>query len=377
MSANLDPEHIAVLTTTISQYVKGAEDHTIRERLLLAYMKKYGRISKNNSGTSMTWQVEYSQPQMRQLGDAGEMTFAQHTAHKQATLDWRGYVITHQMSERQRLMNRGPEALVNLYAEQTPKLIKKFNDGLAGQFYVDGNASGNENAIHGFDSCTTGANAAAGNLIATPNDSYAGLTTNLGTYGGSWTANRASTESPRYPNATLAKDWPYGSGSSEYDFWAPKLVNSTSTAWGTGSALFKDNCDRVIRRTNIWMRSTGGTGNAPTLFIFGPDMYADVEEFYAAKERIIVPHAETENLGFSGKSMQVNGTAVVFDFDCPASSGYAVKVSDIELCCLYGSMYDVKGPEFDIKTNAYLTRLGFFGNMKFNPKNIAKISALA
>ncbi len=377
MSANLDPEHIAVLMTTISQYAKGAEDATIRERLLLSYLKKYGKISKNNSGTSMTWQVEYSQPPMRQLGDAGEITFSEHVAHKQATLDWRGYVVTDQLPEKQRLMNRGPEALVDIFKTKTDRLIKKFQDGIGGQMYIDGNASGNENALHGFDSCTTGANAAATNLIATPNDSYAGLTTNLGNYGGSWTANRASTEDPRYPNATLAKDWPYGSGSSEYDFWSPKLVNSTSTKWGDGTADFKNHCDRVIRRTNIWMRSSGGSGNAPTLFLFGADMYADIEDFYAAKERIIVPHAETENLGFGGKSMQVNGTAVIFDFDCPASAGYALKVSDIELCCLYGNLFDVKGPEFDIKTNSHLIRLGFFGNMKFNPKNIAKISALA
>ncbi len=376
MSANLDPEHLAVITTTISKYAKGAEDATIRQRKLTSYIKKRGNIKYGQSGTSLTWQVEYSQPQMRQMGDAGEITFAEHNAFKQATLDWRGYVITDQMTEKQKEINKGPEALINLFGTKTQRMIKKFNDGLNAEFYVDGNATGNENRLHGFGSCTGAANTAAGNLIATPNDTYAGLVTNLANYGGTWSANRTTAESPRYPNATLAKDWPWGSGTSEYDFWAPKLVNASSTAWGTGgSTYFKDNCEQIIRRTNLWLLSTGN-GGSPAFF-FGPDWYGDIMTYYSAKQRIMVPHKETEDLGFAGESINIDGTGIVFDFDCPAQCGYGLKLDDIELHSLYSGLFNVRGPEFDIQTNSYLTRLGFFGNLKFNPKNVAKITSQA
>lgn len=370
MSANLDPEHIAVLTTTISQYAKGAEDNTIRRRILLAMLRKNGKITYGNSGTSLTWQVEFSQPQMRQLGDAGEITFAEHIAYKQCTLDWRGYVITDLLTEKQMLMNRGPEALVNLYKTKTDNMIKSFNAGINAQFYVDGNASGNENAIHGFGSCLGYSNAAAGNLIATPNDTYAGLSTNLGTYGGSWTAAGTA------PNATLAKDWPYGSGDSEYDFFAPKILNATSSAWGTGSTTWSDNCERVISRANLWLRATGGDGGAPIMFLFGTDMFAGIRDYYSAKQRIIVPFKEAEDLGFTD-TFNIDGCGVGYDFDCPAASGYGLKIAEMELACMYDSLYAVEGPEKYMRTNSYLTKLGFFGNMKLKPKHMAYIAALA
>lgn len=376
MSANLDPEHLAVVTTTISQYAKGAEDLTIRRRILLALMRKYGKITYGNSGTSMTWQVEFSQPQMRQHGDAGEITFSEHTAYKQLNLDWRGYVITDLLPEKQRLANRGPQALVNLYKSKTENMIKKFNSGINGQFYVDGNASGNEAAIHGFESCLGVTTPAATDLIGTPNDTYAGYSTVLGTYGGTWTANRTTAETPRYPNATLAKDWPWGSGSSEYDFLAPKIVNATSSNWGTGSTAWKDNCEKALRRANLWLRDTAGDSGAPIMFLFGSDYYGDIQDYFSAKQRIMVPHKESEDLGFSD-TMNFDGAGIAHDFDCPAMTGYGLKIGEMELACMYDSLFAVEGPEHDIRTGNYLTKLGFFGNMKLQPKCMAKIAALA
>lgn len=376
MSANLDPSHIAVVNTTISQYVKGAEDNTIRRRILLAHLRKNGKITYGNSGTSLTWQIEFSQPPMRQLGDAGEITFAEHVAYKQATLPWRGYVITDLLTEKQRLENRGAQALVNLYKSKTDNMIKSFNAGINAQFYVDGNATGNENAIHGFKSCLGYSAPASTDLIATPNDSYAGLTTNLATYGGTWSAARSSTETPQFPNATLAKDWPYGSGESEYDFCAPKILNSTSSNWGTGSTSWSDNCQRVISRANIWMRSTGGDGGAPILFLFGSDMFSGIRDYYEAKTRVIVPHKESEDLGFSDV-FNIDGCGVGYDFDCPSSQGFGLKIAEIELACMYDNMFAVDGPEKFMRTNSYLTKLGFFGNMKLKPKHMAYIAALA
>jgi len=374
MSANLDPAHVAVLATTVSEYSKGAEDLTVRNRPLLSYARKYNRFQYNCSGTSSTWQVKYKQPPISQAGDDGNISFNVNTAYKQATLPWRGYQGTDRLTELQKQMNKGLPALINLYEGKVDELIQSFNDTFPSQLYVDGNASGYENAFHGLNSFTGAANSAATNLVSNPSDSYAGLTTNLGTYGGTWTANRSSSESPQYPNATIAKDWPWGSGTSEYDFWAPKLVNTTGTGW-TGSTKFQDNCEEVINRTSLWLASTGGS-DGPMLGVFGGDMFGDIRKFFAARNRQIVPNKEATDLGF-GDTINLNGVALIHDFDCPASSGFMFRVSAMKLKFLYSKMFEIKGPEYDIHTNSYLMLLNCYGNAQFSPKHVAKLNAYA
>jgi len=374
MSANLDPAHVEVLATTISDYSKGAEDNTIRNRPALAYMRKYNRFEFGCSGTSSTWQVKYKKPPISQAGDDGNIQFNVNNNHKQATLPWRGYQGTDRLTELQRQENKGLQALVSLYETKVDDLISSFEDTFPSQFYVDGNATGYESAFHGLGSFTAAANSAAGNMVSTPNDSYAGLTTNLGNYGGTWSANRSSAETPQYPNATLAKDWPWGSGTSEYDFWAPKLLNATSTAW-TGSTKFQDNCEEIINRATLWLNSTGGAAG-PMLCLFGSDLFGDIRKFFSARQRQIVPHKDSEDLGF-GDSLNLNGAAIIHDFDCPASSGFCFRVNSVKARFLYKKMFELKGPEYDISTNSYLMLLNCYGNFKFSPKHVCKIYGYA
>ena len=74
----MSDEWIGVINTTKPAYMKGASDMTIRRRLFLAMLKRKGRITFNNSGYEMRWQVEFSQPAMNQHGDGPMIDFTNH-----------------------------------------------------------------------------------------------------------------------------------------------------------------------------------------------------------------------------------------------------------------------------------------------------------
>lgn len=367
-------EWTGVISATAPKYIKGATDQTIRKRLVLALLREYGMIKMNESSYQYTWQMEYSQPAVRQYGDAGDQTFSAHDALKQATLDWRGYTVTDRMTKKQELMNKGIHALVNLYDSKIKRMTKSITDKFGGEIYIDGNASGNENRLHGLESfLADDGNTAAGDRLAKPSDTYAGLSTVPGTYGGNWTSALGT---GNYPNATLATDWPFGTGDTEYDFNSPKLVNWSSTAWNAGGTTFEETCERALRQTTIWLTTSGGTEGRPTCYILSSDLFGDFQNFQAARNRIMVPHKEAQDLGFAD-ALNFDGTIIKYEYDCPPGTGYGLNLHEMELSSLDSTLFRPDGPEWDIESKSWLFEVGFFGNMKFGPKHFAKLDNYA
>ncbi len=366
----MSDEWIGVINTTKPAYMKGASDLTIRRRLFLSMLRKRGRITYNNSGYEFRWQVEFSQPTMHQHGDGSMIDFTNHQAFQQCVLPWSGYQASDSITMKQKAMNSGNEALINLFKTKQGRLMKKLTSGLAGEIYKDGGSSGRENCIYGLETFLTVANTAAGNTIGTPNDSYAGLNTNLADQGGTWSADGSS-----FPNATLAKDWPNGQGDSEYDYFAPKLVNWSSTAWGTGSTTFEDNCWRVIGQTITWLTTTGGEDGMPSICVLAPHLFQDYKNHEEAIRRINIPHKEGEDLGFKGNVLNQDGCAISGDFDCPLNTGYMVNLSQLEIASLMPELFWMEGPDKDPRSGyAYLWGSGFYGQLKVeSPKHVAKL----
>jgi hypothetical protein len=366
----MSDEWIGVINTTTPKYMKGASDLTIRKRLFFAMLKRKGRFTFNNSGYEMRWQVEFSQPTMQQHGDGSMIDFTNHQAFQQCVLPWSGYEVSDSITMKQRAMNKGPEALINLFKTKQGHIMKKLQNGLAKEIYQAGGGSGAENAIYGLETFLTAANTGAGNRISTPNDSYAGLNTNLGDQGGTWSSDLST-----YPNATLAKDWPDGSGDSEYDYFAPKLVNWSSTAWGTGSTTFEDNCWRVISQTITWMTLVGGDDGVPEICVLAPNLYQSYKNHEEAIRRINIPHKTANDLGFAGTTLNQDGCAISPDFDCPANTGYMINTSNVEIASLMPELFWMKGPDEDPRAGyATLWASGFYGQLKVeSPKYVAKL----
>jgi len=365
-------EALAVVNVTARKYFSGASDATIRKRLLLALLAKYGRIKFNEDGADCYWVVEYAQPPVQSHGASGEYEFTEHDLYRQLNIDWRGYVTTDKMDYKNALMNKGPVAIVNRYARVMPGLKKTLDNHFHGECYIDGNATGNESRLHGMlsfmgDDGATG----AGDLVARPYDTYAGQDTTPQAAGGSWSSSLTTS-----PNSVIATDWPSGSGDCEYDYLCPVLVNTTSTAWGTGSTEWEDNCGRIFRRTTTWLTKNAGQDGRPTLYMCADDLFNAYQDYQEAKFRNIIPHPEGRDLGFP-ETLNQDGVMVKYEFDVPVSEAFGINVHQMELASLDDVLFGTRGPYYDIKTDAYLFKAGFFGNCRYMPKYFARLKSYA
>jgi len=370
----MSDEWIGVINTTKPQYVKGASDSTIRRRLFFSMLKRKGRITYNNSGYEVRWQVEFSQPTMHQHGDGSMIDFTNHQAFQQAVLPWSGYQVSDSITMKQKAMNSGDEALINLFKTKQGRLLKKIQNGFAHEIYQAGGTSGRENSIYGLETCLTERTTpGAADLVAEPSVTYAGLSTALANQGGSWSANLST-----FPNATLANDWPNGQGDSEYDYWAPKLVNWSSTGWNTGATDFETNCWRVIGQTITWLTIQGGDDGMPEICLLAPNLFQAYKNHEEAIRRINIPHKTANDLGFAGNVLNQDGCAISADWDVDANKGYMINTSTVEIASLMPDLFTMKGPDEDPRSGyAALWATIFYGQMFLNPKYLAKLKNYA
>jgi len=367
-------EFIGVLNSTRPKYMKGAADLTIRRRLLLSLLRKKGRIIYNCSGDECKWQVEFSQPPIEAYGDGGVLNFENHDAFRQISIDWRGYAGTDSISMKQNAMNSGDEALIKVFQTKQNRLMKSISNNFCGELYKDGDATGRTNCIHGIETFMGAGTCAAGDIVAQPSDTYGlgALSTALGNQGGTWSTTLTGSA---IPNSTIATDWPYPQGSSEYDFLSPKLINTSSTAWGTGSStLWEDNCWRAISFAATVLTLGNSAEDCADLCVLAGNYFDGYKRHNEVIRRIEVPHSAADDLGFKGMTLNQDGMSIQPDFDCPANTGYCINTDQLSIMSLMPELFWMKGPTEDPRS-AFSTvwATGFFGNVQWQPKYFAKL----
>lgn len=361
-------EWIGVIQSTAPKYMKGAQDLTMRNRLLLAMLQKKGRIKLNQNSHLNYWDVEFAQPPIESRADGGVLNFSRHDLLRQLSNNWRGYYGTDMMTRKEMLMNKGAEAIVKRYDRIMPALTKALRDNFSGELFIDGDATGNENRLHGLETFTGVGTTGANDVIAQPDDSYGGFATDLGDQGGSWSANLTTK-----PNSTIATDWPDGKGDSEYDWNTPKLVNWSSSTWvGASNDTWQDTCEKVLTRTQIWLTHGGGLEAAPDLALLSSDLFYGYKNTIASMRRIVVPHKESNDLGF-GNVLNHEGMGIQEDYDVPTNTGYVMNLDQMELCSIAEELFWTQGPTYDPRTDAWLFLAGFFGNCRYKTKFFAKL----
>lgn len=364
-------EWVGIAHSTKPKYMKGASDLTIRSRLYLSMLKKRGRFEFNQEGEKCLWQVEFSQPVVESYADGGVIDFSNHDAFRQLSVDWRGYIARDSMSLKQQMMNKGESALINLFQTKANRLTKSLRDKFSGELFKDGEATGRENNVHGLETFCGAGTVTAADRVAAPSDTYGlgAMSTVPGNQGGSWSANLST-----YPNASLASDWPDGQGDTEYDFMAPKLINWSSTNWGTSSTYWEDNCWRVIGQMITWLTMTGGQDGMPDICLLAPNLFQGYKNHEEAIRRINVPHKEANDLGFTGNVLNQDGCAISADFDCPVNTGYGLVLNTVTVSSLHSELFWMRGPDPDPRSAwSYLWGQGFYGNVKYQPKSVAKL----
>lgn len=363
--------------TTLVQHMRDVEEAMLRNYPLFALLDSGGRIEYNCSGSGFDWPVQYRLHHME--GNNGETprNFQRKNLWKTAHLEYRGYQATDAMFKKEFLENRGTEAIVKVFDQMTNRIEQSMKQGLATEIYVDGNDTGNEDKWHGFESLFglngtvnasdgTQRTANAADIVGYPAGTYAGLSTELGNYGGS----------------NVGGIWPNGKADSEYDFWSPIVVNYTSTHADMPSSTntWVGQGDEAMRYAIIQtQRNSSMDGQVDVIFL-ARNLYGGFLNLIDNKEQIqVLGGAQTplRALGFKNV-VYFDGIEVTWDTGIANSIGYGMNIQNINLRSMESTLLAVEGPEYDIDDQSYKAVVGTLSNLKFkSPRNFFKLAALA
>jgi hypothetical protein len=347
-----------IVNTTISNYIKGEEVNILRNRKLTAMLKSRGRITMNWTGTDMNWKVRYRRAPMTGYADTDTLTFQRRDRWKTATLGWRGYSATDAMTKGERLKNRGVQAIVNVYTQIAQSLMEDMEESFSDEFYINGNATGNGKRMHGIESFTAGTQQ-AGNYVALPNATFAGLNTNLGSYGGTWTGT-----------------WPTGTGDASYDFWAPLLVDYTNTAWSATSKTWANTCVEAMRFAIIKSLKNKTTKGKLDVFFLNDELYRQFLGLLETKQRLLIQSNSSNStlikLGFTDVQ-NFDGVDITYEYGTPANVGYGLNIDQMEVRSMQPQLFVPDGPDYDIASKSWRFSIDFFGNCVWNPRYQVKL----
>ncbi len=362
-------EWAGILNTTTRRFLKEVENNVMRNRKLLALMRQKGRVKMNAAGgTEDEWRVLWKRHNMVGMADAQTLSFPRSDRHKIARLGWRGYASTDSMTVKERLINSGVQAIVNRYSDVTKSMLDDMQENFGDELYIDGNASGNELRIHGIESFmgTTGS-AIVGTPVMAPSDTYAELVTTLGNYGGTW-------------NGT----WPKSTGSPEYDFWAPLILDITSSlaaasgGWTSSTATWFARCLEIVRFGIIHSKKNKSMDGMNDLITMDAEFYRLFLEQLATKEDINIERGVRRDgllaMGYTDV-VSYDGVEITFEFGMPQNTVYGWNMANMELLCLRDQMFHPTGPEFNMAAQAWLFCVDFYGNLHFNPRYFWKAAA--
>lgn len=365
------------IATTMSDHMREVEDAMLRNYKFSAMMQSEGRIEYNCAGRGFDWRVRYRNHPME--GNTGETTrtFDRKNLYQTAILDWRGYQATDAISERElQEAKDSKNALIKVIDGFGDRIKKSMEQGLAQQWLVDGNATGNEKFWHGIESfmgatqtinSSTGAarTANAADFVGAPDDTYAGLNTDLADKGGS-----------QYSGSV----WPNGNADPEYDYWSPLLVNYTCTGFGGAADTWVAQGDEALRFGIIHSQRNETEGVAADMVWLARNLYYDFLNLIDGKEQIITTaDTKMKGLGF-GNSVLFDGVEVTWDTAIANNVGYALNFKNMKLRCMYDSVVTVSKDDvfYDPYTQYINAAAKHLGNLMFkSPRNFVKFLTLA
>lgn len=342
------------LATTIHNYIRGAVDVMSRKRKLLALMRSKGKMEMNCSGDMCDWGVEYQEGSLSAY--TGNFTFTPVDRFKRAQLDWGGYAVPDVIQERERIVNKGKEALIKVYGEMGKRLEADMRKQFPEQLLIsDGNAAGSELAISGLETFFSISGAEAADVpVGVNNDAYAGISTAGGAYGGDWDEDSDGDSI-----------WPKGNGPTVFDFWRPLVVlyDSASPKLSAATPSWRNNCEEALRfGIDFSMRNDNVDGQLDIVLLW-IDGYRQFKEVQASKERINVStESPLYKLGFRDM-LNFEGVDITKEYDVPDEVGYGIPTGVMTLQSLLPELFRVRD-EFDLASDSHRFVCDFHGQLK-------------
>jgi len=355
-----------IVNTTIRDYLKGEQVNVMRDRKIPALLKQKGRVSFGHSGDGFDWKIRYKRNPLQGYADTDTLTFSRRDLWKTAFLEWRGYSITNSETKIESLQNRGTEAIVKIYENLTKILMEDAEDQFGDEFYIDGNAAGNEKRLHGIESFLGNSGVSTAVPIATSVDTYATLLTTLGNYGGTWTGN-----------------WPVGTGDAEYDFFTPLLVDytsaittsSTNIGWSASTKTWANTCVEALRFGILHSQKNKSQKGMLDFIILNDELYRQFLQQLDAKERIVISRGKAsgglQTLGFTDVT-NFDGVDITKEYGVPTTRGYGWNFDHMELKSMQEALWVNDGPDYDIASKSTRFSIDMFGQMSFEPRYFVK-----
>ena len=356
------------IATTIVNHLREEEIASLRKFKFFAALEGGGRIRTNMSGRGFDWEIQYRNH--TPSGNNGETprNFARENLWKKLELEYRGAQVTDAIYKKEMLENRSTQALVNVAGKMANRLLTSMEQYLAREWVVDGYATGNELRMHGVESfmgstqtinVTTNSTARSVNAADPfyyPNDTYAGISTVLGAYGGSQKTG----------------SWPNGEADPEFDFFSPIIVNATSSYFGSTS--WKDNCVKAVREAIHQTRRNDTKEDQVDMVLLDRRLFIDFLNSLDSKERVMVTRQNgLRSYGFTDV-FELDGVEIGSEVSVPSGVGYGLATGNIELLCMENQLMVSEGPFYDEITQQYRYVVSTLGNLKFkSPRNFFKI----
>lgn len=374
-------EWARVVNTTIKDYLYGEEDKLMANRKLLAMIKSKGNIEYNKGGDGFQWQVPYKRAPLTVNNGEQPVSPSRQDRWKDAVLDFQGYAISDMMTKREKLKNTGRAALVKVFEQMLPRAMDDFRAKFSEELYIDSGATGNSGRITGIESMMgstqtvnvgTGAarTANAADVVGYPNATYAGLSTVLANYSGTWGSTAGQTG--------IASTWPAGRGDEGYDFWSPTIVNYTSSAFNNSANTWAQNCVSAIRYMIDHLGRYLNEEGPLDMILLDRDLYRQFKEKLDPSQRIVVQNnLGLRALGFKD-TIELDGVDITSEFGMPSSVGYGFNVGNMTMRSMQDKLFDAEGPVWVLLQRAYVVIIDCLCQLKFqSPRYFGKLVSLA
>lgn len=391
--------HVA---TTQRKDLRKVSKEMLRSHQLTALIERDGGIETGLSGRNFSWPVQYKLHDDYANTGMQPRNFAPTAQHLTANLEWGGIEVTDSIREREVLENRGKEAIVRIVDTMHSRMKESIMQKFAPRLYDDGATTSHK--IYGLDSMfgvsvstnyqaydwgTNGASpsmtaeaVAVGDPVMVNDDSYAGLDTDFGAYGGSQTSGA----------------FPEGVCDEEADFWTGPIFNSNSTFFGSpiaGATGWIDNAPEILRYAITHLRRNATAKRRLNLFVMNRTLLYQLKNqlLGSGAGRPEVGLVSSENglkrFGFTG-TFEFDGIECTEEYFVPNTTTiyggttytdrltcYGLATGAMSFHSAYDELFSVdpKSGEYDMHTQAYLYAMRMLGQLKLDgPRNFCKIA---
>ena len=364
--------------TTLAQHLTDIENATMREHPFLLLLQNNGLIKYNDYGNGFDWSVKFRKPDVQGFDGENPIDFKSKNIHKKAKLEWRGYVSTETMSEKEFLANRDQAAIVKTFDNMINELTESMEQFLPTECFKDGSAAGNEHCWHGFETMygydgtlnvTTGEQrtANAADIVAYPSGTYAGISTELGEYGGD---QRLS------PNGQAAV-WPNYVADPEFDFWSPLIVNYNSTAFSAQTHDWVNQGHEAVSYAITHAQRNQNMKEHTTQAFMARNLWQPFTTKIRDKERIAVTSSlALRSLGFTN-TIEWDGCEFTWDNAVPQSECYGIPLKLCQLRCMRSKLLYPEGPIWNFEKRRFQAAVTTLSNLRFkSPRNFWKTAPL-